>query len=64
MKIYDDTIVADEGMILTDGTVYGKIIRIAEDRTPDEFTEITEEVYDKIQKELEEKEINELEQKG
>ena len=38
-------IIADEGMVLTDGNDYGKIIFLAEGQTADIFTEITEEEY-------------------
>lgn len=36
---------ADEGKILTDGSVYGKTIYLAANRTAAEFHEITEEKY-------------------
>ena len=39
---------ADKGKVLTDGEVYGKIVYLAEDRSADEFHEITEEEYNKI----------------
>ena len=39
------TLYADEGMILTDGEVYGKIIHLAQDMAKDHFYEITEEEY-------------------
>ena len=48
---------ASEGYILTDGEVYGRIIYLAKDRTPDEFHEITEEEYQEILKEQEESEV-------
>lgn len=44
------TLYADEGMILTDGENYGTTIQLAEGRSPDEFTEITNEEYEKILK--------------
>jgi hypothetical protein len=39
---------ADEGMILTDGETYGKVIMLGEGRNADEFHEITEEEYNEI----------------
>lgn len=45
MKI---TIMADEGMYLTDGENYGKVISLADDMTVDKYYEITEEEYNKI----------------
>ena len=44
---------ADEGKILTDGTVYGRTIYLAKGRTADEFHEITEAEYEEIQKQNE-----------
>lgn len=44
---------ADEGKILTDGSVYGKIIYLAKDRNAEEFHEITEAEYEEIQSKLE-----------
>lgn len=45
---------ADEGMRLTDGEIYAKTVLLPEGRTADEFTEITEEEYNKIIKAEEE----------
>lgn len=47
MKILK-TIYADEGMILTDGEVYGKQILLAEDVSEADFHEITEAEYEAI----------------
>jgi hypothetical protein len=47
-------IIATEGMILTDGENYGKIIFLSDDADVSLWYEITEEKYNKIQKELEE----------
>lgn len=43
-----DVLKADEGKILTDGSVYGKTIYLAANRTADEFHEITEGEYNEI----------------
>lgn len=39
---------ATEGMVLTDGEHYGKIIFLADNILPDAYYEITEEEYQKI----------------
>lgn len=44
MKI---SIFAEKGMILTDGKVYNDAFSLAKDRSPDEYTEITIEEYEK-----------------
>lgn len=41
-------ICADEGKILTDGEVYGRTIYLANNRSPEEFHEITEAEYNEI----------------
>lgn len=42
------TLYADDGMILTDGEIYGKIIHLAEDKDKDSFYEITEEEFNNL----------------
>ena len=42
---------ADEGMILTNGEVYGRVIYLAEGESADGYTEITEEEYNRIEAE-------------
>ena len=44
---------ADEGKILTDGEIFGKIIYLAKGRNAEEFHEITEAEYEEIQKQNE-----------
>lgn len=39
---------AAEGMILTDGTTYGRVIFLAEGRSEENFFEITNEEYERI----------------
>ena len=41
---------ADEGMRLTDGEIYAKTILLPENRSAEEFTEITEAEYIEIEK--------------
>ena len=45
-----NVIKADEGKILTDGEVFGRVIYLAKGRNADEFHEITEAEYEEIQK--------------
>ena len=44
---------SDNGKILTDGTIYGRMIYLAKNRSPEEFHEITEAEYEEIQKQNE-----------
>lgn len=48
------TLYADEGMILTDGEVFGTTIQLAEGKSSEKFYEITEEEYEEILKAEEE----------
>ena len=47
-------ITADEGMVLTNGEIYGKSIFLAEDANVNDFYEISAEEYEKIMAEKEE----------
>ena len=42
------TLYADDGMILTDGQIFGRRIYLAEGADESKFYEITEEEYEKI----------------
>ena len=48
-----NVITADEGKILTDGEVFGRVIYLGANRTAGEFHEITEAEYEEIQKQNE-----------
>jgi DNA-binding ferritin-like protein (Dps family) len=39
---------ASDGMWLTDGKIYAKVLKLAENRSADEFHEITDEEYNTI----------------
>lgn len=39
------TLIAEEGMMLTDGTNFGKIIYLGKNDNPDNYWEITEQEY-------------------
>lgn len=45
---------ADEGKVLTNGEIYGRQIFLAEDTKVEDFYEISNEEYEKIEKEAEE----------
>ena len=47
------TLYADEGKILTNGNVYGKVIHLAEDMDSSEFWEISDSEYESIMAEME-----------
>lgn len=48
-----NVIKAEKGKILTDGNIYGRMIYLAKNRSPEEFYEITEAEYEEIQKQNE-----------
>ena len=41
-------ITASEGMVLTDGEIYGKVIYLAEGKSENDFYEITESEYEQL----------------
>lgn len=49
-------LVAKKGMVFTDGTTYGKQIRIAKGENPDNYREITIEEYETITEQSDENE--------
>lgn len=51
---------ADKGMRLTDGEIYAKTVLLPENRSAEEFSEITEEEYIEIEKAKEEAEMSSM----
>ncbi|MBQ8836654.1 MAG: hypothetical protein IJ002_04000 [Clostridia bacterium] len=49
-----NVLIADEGMVLTDGENYGRVIYLAEDADAGAYREITQAEYDAIMAESEE----------
>ena len=49
---------ADDGMVLTDGKHYGKILYLSDSSTPEDFFEGTQEEYDKVLKDKNKKITN------
>ena len=52
MRIKDNVIYADDGMMLTDGVRYGKTVILAEGADVSAYSEITEEEYNKKRSEV------------
>ena len=50
------TLYADEGKVLTNGTIYGRQIHLAEGLDESTFYEIAEAEYDKVLAEMQERE--------
>lgn len=48
MKIYENNLIAEEGYVLTNGSVYGKKVRLGDWDSAANWDEITEEEYNKI----------------
>ncbi len=55
-QITVNKIIADEGMILTDGETYGKVIFLGAERNADDFYEITQAEYEQKMSEAENEE--------
>ena len=53
-QITVNKLIADEGKVLTDGTIYGREIFLGKGRSADEFREITEEEYNEITRKMQE----------
>ena len=51
-----EVLIADNGMVYTDGEFYGKRIYLGEDRSPSEFWQITQAEYDAIMEAVEDEE--------
>ena len=45
-------LIADEGMVLTDGEVYGKTIYLADGASVEDYREITQAEYDELEQEM------------
>ena len=52
-------LIAKEGMIITDGKIYGKVIHLADGLDESNFYEITQEKYNEILAQKFEKELEE-----
>lgn len=46
MTVIDNVLYADEGMLLTDGIAYGKVVYLGEGADASEWREITENEYE------------------
>ena len=54
------TLYASEGMVVTDGTIYGDVITLAVGRNADDFYEITVEEFENIMSEKPEEDLDEI----
>jgi hypothetical protein len=54
-------LVADEGMILTDGKNYGRTVYLSVGASASEWYEITEEEYERMSKKLEDQMMHNIE---
>lgn len=52
-------ITADDGLILTNGEIYGRVIFLADGQSAEDFHEITDEAYKEIMKDQEESVLGE-----